>query len=557
MAKEYRIHPAIGFARVGTSLETFLAPELPGHTAAPAGNTFRDANGELKRQAVRFRVFETDTVTGAIRELTVGSGGVTKITWTVHLKNKKAVWFVFDGIRGEGPGGYLPNHPLRNDSVTVDRDKKLIIDPGPRTLAATGAAASHEIAKGTGPAPAAEAWPPPLNGGAKKIETLGTLSVDADGRLTVAGGFGVSGTSGAMPGGGLLHYANNDEWFDDTSDGSVTASVEIADMTIAALAPAWVAVGPPDYAPPVANIVTVHDLLEDLSLRHFDRNPAIFGPLTAGGVKAFLTSFKPTFAEHVWPIIERAYMYRWVVNDADRHFTPSTPTGMPKFPFAAMNAQPVAGETPTNNPRLRVFRKLRNPDAPTAGGIATMPKLKADGVDGTDEDTIQFTLTRFQYFCMKQWSDGQFISSPGPAAPATAVTPAGLDRASMDAACGGSFFPGMEIGWTLRDPRVYVTPFEFRFRVLAAEGPTGLTPGDASKRMALPWQADFLKCGDHWWPAQRPNDVFRGAVRENWDLNVASHVHLTDVWSQLGIVAADPADPSRCILTERLLPPAT
>ena len=30
MAKRYAIHPAIGFARVGTSQAYFLAPEIPG-----------------------------------------------------------------------------------------------------------------------------------------------------------------------------------------------------------------------------------------------------------------------------------------------------------------------------------------------------------------------------------------------------------------------------------------------------------------------------------------------------------------------------------------------
>src|SRR5258708_24188832 len=32
-------------------------------------------------------------------------------------------------------------------------------------------------------------------------------------------------------------------------------------------------------------------------------------------------------------------------------------------------------------------------------------------------------------------------------------------------------------------------------------------PGDVTKWMAVPWQADFYECNTHWWPAQRPDDV--------------------------------------------------
>jgi len=29
-----------------------------------------------------------------------------------------------------------------------------------------------------------------------------------------------------------------------------------------------------------------------------------------------------------------------------------------------------------------------------------------------------------------------------------------------------------------------------------------------TKRMAVPWQADFFECNEHWWPSQRPDVVF-------------------------------------------------
>jgi len=62
-------------------------------------------------------------------------------------------------------------------------------------------------------------------------------------------------------------------------------------------------------------------------------------------------------------------------------------------------------------------------------------------------------------------------------------------------------------------------PFRFREEV---------TPGDLSKGLALPWQADFFMCNTHWWPSIRPdnivaeNDFFK--TRDNFwkePLNIA------------------------------------
>jgi hypothetical protein len=63
-----------------------------------------------------------------------------------------------------------------------------------------------------------------------------------------------------------------------------------------------------------------------------------------------------------------------------------------------------------------------------------------------------------------------------------------------------------------RDSYTFVEPFEFRLDA------TQLKPGDLTKQMAIPWQADFWDCayddlegqveGLQWWPAHRPDDVF-------------------------------------------------
>lgn len=548
MVKRYVIHPAIGFARVGTSQAFFLAPEIPGTYAKPDDRTYRDTTGGLKRQAVRFWVFEYDDADPSAppRPIAPGASGVARIDWSVHLMNKKPIWFEFAGIIGEGTTGYPPLHPLRNASITdpAERQKNLLIDPGLRTVAADGTPKTVEVSRGTSSIPSAERWPPPFTGGLA-ITSLGTLLTDPEGRLTVAGGYGTSGTPGPLPPTGFLRYDNNDNWFDDISDGPITARVVLADETAVDATPAWVIVGPPDYAPPIENLVTTFDLLYDLGLREFGLDPAIFDPVAS----AFNPDFQPSFTRHIYPILRRALDYRWVITDADVH------ASSPRFDMVALAALPAPGETPATNPRDRIFRRLRDPDNVGGAGVRNMPRLHNDGTGAVPPETRRFTVTRFQFFAMKQWAGGQFLTGATDPAPVSGgITADGLDRAALEATCGGSFFPGMESGWILRDPRVYVTPFSFRFRHLPAERPTGFTPGDVTKRIALPWQADFLKCGNYWWPAQRPNQVLVGGIPQEWDRAVSSHVHLVNVWSQLGVVAEDPADPTRYVETERTLP---
>jgi hypothetical protein len=60
--------------------------------------------------------------------------------------------------------------------------------------------------------------------------------------------------------------------------------------------------------------------------------------------------------------------------------------------------------------------------------------------------------------------------------------------------------------------------------------------------MAVPWQADFLKCHSMWWPAQRPDDVFiRPSDMQptgNWIDGISDHEDLAANFWRLGFVAA-------------------
>ncbi|MFP5246631.1 MAG: LodA/GoxA family CTQ-dependent oxidase, partial [Thermoanaerobaculia bacterium] len=234
MATVYKIHPAIGVARVGTSDSFYIAPETPGGlptdpvTGAPV-TSFRDANGNLLKQAARFRVFAYDSNNpdDPGTEVTVGENGVAAIEWTVYLANKKAVWYQFEQLTGsgqEGDPGYIANgptlNPMRNASITHPEERQqLILDPGPRTIGGTGNPATAEFNLSGPVTDPALMLPFP-------VTTLGSIQLDANGNLLVLAGNGASGTMNVNPAGSpyqyiLLTYANNDGWFDDLSDGPV------------------------------------------------------------------------------------------------------------------------------------------------------------------------------------------------------------------------------------------------------------------------------------------------------------------------------------------------
>ena len=510
MATVYRIHPSIGIARLGTSQEYFVGPEMPG--IAPQ-DEFRDGSPSrlLKRQAARFRIFaHDDSVPDDEGRDVTNDPSIRQITWTVELANKKPSWFKFEGRKIEGPQGHPAGHEQRNQGVVNNR-RSLEIHPGPRNL--TGANGRQEFRRGTSVG-FPEQFPPVFADG-RRIETLGEIRTDSVRRLEVIGGFGISGSPNNAP---IPEYANNDDWFDDTSDGSVTALLTLEDGSTVDAVPSWVIVGPPDFAPELANIVTMHDVLYDLGLRHFAYDESIF----SGG--AYRPDYRPSFTNDVYPILKRAYDYRWVYSEIRRkHDKLINFTALTKPPSQASDHQ-------------KIIEILRNPNIQEdLADVDKMPMLYGD--DGDSEDNpSRLALTKTQYEIMRLWSIGQFVNDwPGqPPTPLAVITAEGLDRASMESCVGGAFFPGIEAGWILRDPRIFLTAF----RLNHAAEPNGVTAGDVTKRSALPWQADFLDCRDIWWPAQRPNDAFVPAENKmsRWARGVSGHADMVTKWSQLGLV---------------------
>ncbi|HSV66864.1 MAG TPA: LodA/GoxA family CTQ-dependent oxidase [Mycobacteriales bacterium] len=104
MATTYKIHPAIGVARVGNSPdELFIGPERIGERPDPLGG-FKDAQCRVKRQAARFRIYAHHD-DGSLEELTDAEA---EISWAVHLVNSKAA---FPGRGNTEPTGDLTIDP--------------------------------------------------------------------------------------------------------------------------------------------------------------------------------------------------------------------------------------------------------------------------------------------------------------------------------------------------------------------------------------------------------------------------------------------------------------
>ena len=96
-------------------------------------------------------------------------------------------------------------------------------------------------------------------------------------------------------------------------------------------------------------------------------------------------------------------------------------------------------------------------------------------------------------------------------------------------------FPGIEASWLLRDKYSYSEPFRLNA--------TKLKPGDVTKQMAVPWQADFTDCAQDgelaWWPAQRPDDVFpeAGGAQVPWTRGIVNNMQdMVQKWHRLGFI---------------------
>ncbi len=400
----YRIHPGIGIARLGDSPDEFcISPETPASLPIACdeqGNPllssngesevsitkFKDNEGRIKRQAARFQLYVYDDENPHGRPLKLGDkikgggnhGTLIDIQWQVYLANKKASWYEFNATDGEH--GYEENHPRRNASITdAEARQMLIIDPGPQIVNATDRrAARFDRANEETYAPV---FPPPLV--PNSINTLGELKTDNTGRLLVLGGHGNSGTFKSGIGQPRIDtYANNDGWFDDTSDGVVMARLVMYSQEVERIRyvdveyPAWVIVGYPRYVPEILDMITADDVVEDMSIREFAYRTDIYGEIGTfddpqkidpndtpalmhwkRGRLGWNPDYKPWFYRDVWTILFRPDEFTYLTNILAQSNFPHNQSKRGNFDPEKLSIPPIVNQTTLRNKQLKAIDK--------------------------------------------------------------------------------------------------------------------------------------------------------------------------------------------------------
>jgi hypothetical protein len=611
--RQYRIHPAIGIARVGDAVRSdaskdfyFVGPEIPEFAAnvdpqSGAQGEFKTPDGKVKPQAARFRIFEyekgNDGKFRPVGEVTTSNAQrPASITWTVHLANRKANFCGFHGQAGAEDNPLFasygtaqnPRLKVRNDKLktSAERKKSLELDPGSQringgdTVTVAHFAIDRDLKQNK-----------PSGETKLKIRTLGELRSDADGHLIVIGGMGQSDFDPGLGRETIGHFANNDGWFDDMSDGPVEAELTI-DGAKQEVAGAWVVVGPPDFVPPIHSYRTMYDSLVDVIVRDMDipADDGLFaGPLAhIAAMNAdwkrnkTIKDFSPSFTRDIAPILsaivrlERVHQHQMGPR-ARFHGSISA------LPFSALGGP---GSLQAN--RDAVFERVRDPNALPTQQLqpSQMPAAYGDYFEAANsrgdksDPAYLHSVSKLQYALLRAWQQGDFVEDweQVPASP-PAITPVGLDRAALENMSGGAFYPGMEASWLFVKNEVWEKPFR-----LARNRTVGTIPvpgegrrdviveaGAFSQQMALPWQADFLDCSAGsvddpsvaggqrrvgWWPMTRPDEVFpfdRPKDRQPWARvadpqtplgfrEMQSENEMVNLWSTLGFVVETTPD---------------
>lgn len=571
----FRVHPAINFARVGNSEEYYIAPEtaagdlqgdsgLMGGLPIKAGtestvieeSDLRDSQQKLKRQAARFRLYRYDSgdssyPSGGGVEVSIGDEingkKIKDIIWMVHVANKKANNYSITSAHGSEDGivsyqnGNFP--PARNKEqfgenlATRTRLTDLVIDPGPRTIASSAKASPPVVhfSRASQPSyvdkngqvvPLAK-YPVSFpddhdftlfnpNG---PITTLGELTIEKEtGRLIVLGGYGLAcgwEKDGKPP--ALDDAIDNDNWFDDVSDGPVNATVVFEDDTRVEAVGGWVVTTDPAYAPQTRNVVSTWDDMFNTWVEELNLVPSLY----ANG--QYNPDYQPSFQDEVLPILHAAMLQQWNTN----------------LPQAAIRGHQFMGHiTAADDPQQKIpnFKKLiRDPnqqEQSAEGGM--MPLSLGDAMKSF------LSVSKTQYFMLSQWYNRHYSKESVTFGPGEAV-----DRAVLQNCLGGRYSPGIELTFIVRDTNLYrqdwqgrVGPFRINQEALDYSNADDtepflgvgyvplrtapVQPGDLSKFMALPWHTDYNSCATHepdpnpmgnntlfWsWPAQRPVAVY-------------------------------------------------
>lgn len=505
-----KIFPPIGIARVGNSPnDFFIGPEIPGVVERPDGG-YKDEQGRIKRQAARFRLYGYDRNGDYVKEITSEDA---HITWNVHLAHKKAASMANSTSQVIDPGEEFINGPLQQVRFTaVHFEHNETISPNP--------------------------------------VNLGEIRTDEVGRLIVLGGQGISGNQEE-----LNHTPNparlrNEGYYDDTSDGSINATVILTPPNEAQrevdVMGAWVIVSPPDFAPEINSAITLYDRLLTYHNTH--------GLLPENFPLPFAVDYRPSFNKDISPLLKRAW--EDVQEVMDIH-----PNQIIQLDYDLLSRLPVDEDEirEASLARRDVMLKLRNNDD---GKIPrSVIDDNIDHIDGMEDSESH--LTAIQLGMLSKWSEGNFLPDwTGSFVPNNEITPEGLTQAALDSIGGTRFGPGLEVGDNmLSNPTKYIPQELLRIN----QNDINVEPGHFTEELGVPWHIDFFECGEStrdecqewvdlsWWPAQRPTSVLNPTTGEKmyWLGSVQSASFMISRWSDLGYVAKRD---TRFEDTERYLP---
>lgn len=508
----FRIHPAIGIARVGNSEEHYLGPETmaglgprsgivgglpirPGTESATIDSSeLRDRSGAMKRQAARFEIYRYSAAaavrypSGEGEKITLGSrvGGrtVAEILWTVHLANKKAAAYQMNGDLGLAvyERAHADQLRLRNLSVGSDpnnaaRLRKLVIDPGPRAVRGTDeravrcdrATVASYVAAGPEGAEVRELPNYPksfpddsfsrLYTPVGAIDSLGDVRTDDQGRLVVAGGYGKA-CGRVLPDGEPYPLLNgpvpppgnvanvNEEGWFDDSGDGPVSAVLVFDDG---------SVQPVHGAwvvvadPSFAPQIANVVTLWDQVFDTWVRELDLCPEMYGS---RFRDGYRPYFEDALHPLFRAVSLQRWTANLPERAIQAHDAVG-------AIRADDEPAET-----ILTGLAYLRDPNNPAMSAIGAPFMPLSSG----DPGQAFLSVTRTQYFVLDQWNKGRYRREPAP--------PLGpgerLDRAVLYNCVGGDFGPGLEMTFIVKDPELYrqdwrqsgAGPFRIRGQVL-------------------------------------------------------------------------------------------
>lgn len=505
------IYPPIGVMRVGNSKEEyFIGPQVVDPIPKEDPHAYRDKSGALKRQAAEFRIYGLNAAGKAVKELTASNA---EITWHSHLANQKASWYEFQIALDIPEAADAPASMLRN--TNVPHRETLLIDGGAQKIS------GKKKTKG-----------PRFEGKFMDRDVyLGEMKTDEEGRLIMLGGHGVSAN---INGDLAITFANNEGWYDDTSDGPVTAEVTYNGVPLQ-VEPAWVICGPPDYAPMQKSVRTMWDLMRDVAV-------------SAGMLHR---PRRPSFTHDILPIFQRMTDLQWVnagfaaAFGWGGQFNYTTPEWIAK----------LNDPSPANmEMRRTISNNFRRFEVPGSQAAQLWPWLYGDAISIPPTGSVRqhTTLSGLQLSFLDQWVQGDFDSDyfDENGCPRhsrvkdigdlpVAEQPDMLTRAAMEFCLADAFHPGCEMTWPMRTSGMYMSPFRLKHApktppvnswyygpvmnedVLSlAKGPLygGQVAGGVTRWMAIPWQTDTASCRDGYtsdydpylptfWPARVPNNI--------------------------------------------------